>query len=1329
MSLVKAEATAESARIAAPAARPAASAASAAAAAEPSALAEAHRSSSGSMPDNNTTTTSTSSFSASCAASEAAAASDPAGNALLTVVKKDIPKDRNTKKNRTQQQQPQQQQPQQQQPQQQQQQQKHQQPQQQQQLLKQCVPLGCLPPMQPFEDEAQQVVCRSLSSFSLSGESSNTSASSPLQQRGLAGLRTAVGTAQPLPATTTSSSAAAAAAIACSSPAFPKSSAVSSLPHIPAKTDDPALHIHPLQQQQQQQQQQMLLLGSPSLPEALQQQQQQQRRPGGRVFVGNIPPGISRHVLLAAATAAGPVGTLDYQPQSGLWAFAYIGFETADAADRAVQHFHGRRIFSPAPPHALVACRAAEDFPLTRMPLTRMELFCINGEGPPAAGASTSSSSSSGALMLSTATEDEDKGRSRCSTSKSISSGGTSPGPNRALLQQELQERLQQVQRHRKQQQQLLQHQRVIRSLTKGGNTEGLVVLKGGICVIDAQAVAEQTRKTSFVLLKDGPPGANLFLYGIPARWKELELMRLVGPFGHVVGIRVPFAAPDKNVSASSGGGSGCQLMSCSESRLLAQSCTYSRGFAFASFDGTDAALAAFRALADKVVEGRKLRIQLKNGEEHLLPSSLQHLAVRSPAAAAAAAAAAACTSGNNMSATHGVFAAAAAAAAAAVGRQTALRDEQWTQGPMSAAAAAAAAAALAAAGRDPSVALMLLLQQQEQQQQQSSNSPEAEAAAAALQPFAPQSDSWGGLSSIDRLQQHQHQQQQQQYVPALPSSESLSSSLAITTSDLLQSLSPPSSSGYISSGLEQRQLQQDHVQRQEQLLQQEILQQQGHMLQQEQQLLHHGQLQLQQQLQQQQQQLQHGCEHFTGASSFLRSEATPDSAGARAPSAVRRVRRNYIEQQQQQADRHQQTQQLELEASEDYLRMSALSMRNASEGLVSLAALTVPSAAASVGAHTSRGFSAAATSTPSTTCSVGSSSGVGSHASTKQQLQHLQQQHVQQQQVQQQQVQQPLQQQQGEHWMMQEMLRMQKEIEALKAELRLKDEDSHDGNMCSSSKSHGVCEELAVDRKGHKHLTSSTRGHGDFSGGTPTASQASSSNTNGRDPHGRLTSAAVVAAAAAAAASAAGETLKGGKGTPKSSRAVTLQRCSRVTRSSGSNGGNNSSSVSGVPLVQNGNNATSLVGLTSDTPTEVNSPFFSCAPRVCSHLFFCWSGGSTAGAFDADFFALQVSPCLRVLCSRRGQCRQYRGLRALLRAMCAASPVFPFEKAAAERSAAAACSAPFFSATLFVSFPKPLGRRRCAGSTGGRSSSVQVVAHVASVSAAPPVRGAGAWA
>lgn len=141
-----------------------------------------------------------------------------------------------------------------------------------------------------------------------------------------------------------------------------------------------------------------------------------------------------------------------------------------------------------------------------------MEVFCINGELPALDSISSSSSKVGGSSSGGTVAPGAPSGAAaaaeaeRSKTSSSSSSDSCSAGSPHLSLQQELQQRLLQMPRQRKQHQ-LLQHQRVLRTLSRAGHTEGLVILKNGFHIIDALAVAEQTKKTSFVLLKDGPPG------------------------------------------------------------------------------------------------------------------------------------------------------------------------------------------------------------------------------------------------------------------------------------------------------------------------------------------------------------------------------------------------------------------------------------------------------------------------------------------------------------------------------------------------------------------------------------------------------------------------------------------------------------------------------------------------------------------------------------------------------------------------------------------------------------------------------------------------------
>lgn len=101
-------------------------------------------------------------------------------------------------------------------------------------------------------------------------------------------------------------------------------------------------------------------------------------------------------------------------------------------------------------------------------------------------------------------------------------------------------------------------------------------------------------------LLRDGPPGANLFLYGVPSDWNENPLLEICQEFGHIVGIRVPSSASD-----------GPRL---------------NRGFGFVSYDRTDCAHQALSVLPAISFLGKAFKVQLKRGEEHLCPPELVHL-------------------------------------------------------------------------------------------------------------------------------------------------------------------------------------------------------------------------------------------------------------------------------------------------------------------------------------------------------------------------------------------------------------------------------------------------------------------------------------------------------------------------------------------------------------------------------------------------------------------------------------------------------------------------------------------------------------------------------
>ncbi|PFH34461.1 hypothetical protein BESB_064920 [Besnoitia besnoiti] len=483
----------------------------------------------------------------------------------------------------------------------------------------------------------------------------------------------------------------------------------------------------------------------------------------GRTFVGNIPPDITRVSVKRLAERYGTVIGVEYDPQPGKWAYAYIIFATSTMADRAAGAMHGKRAFEHAEFHRLVSCRCAKDFPLTRLPLTKMDLPCLN-TSPPSDGSlssgnhgvhtptpglhgmdprSTNNSSGvgvpmgqaspltvgwalgGGSLSVSSATTPggvaaplsaasaasivsppintnlgalhlggtgqgvssmcdasssysgmtEGVGGGGCGSSVSTAVGGSSilfshqdfscsisspsqsasvryagsyasaetttystsrsyqhggvPGPQPSNLNADAAAAAFSGNAGSEAEGHTNAATGVLAALGGLGSRSAIQGMRIGprrSCVLDPAVIQEQARKTTFTLLRDGPPGANLFIYGIPACWKELELMVLVGQFGHVVGIRVP-PASSTVVPPSSNFPPGGPIGSSNTNTTLLSCCSYNRGFGFASYDNTSAAFEAFRQLSGLTVAGKALKIQLKNGEEHLLDSALKAMA------------------------------------------------------------------------------------------------------------------------------------------------------------------------------------------------------------------------------------------------------------------------------------------------------------------------------------------------------------------------------------------------------------------------------------------------------------------------------------------------------------------------------------------------------------------------------------------------------------------------------------------------------------------------------------------------------------------------------
>lgn len=85
-----------------------------------------------------------------------------------------------------------------------------------------------------------------------------------------------------------------------------------------------------------------------------------------------------------------------------------------------------------------------------------------------------------------------------------------------------------------------------------------------------------------------GPPGANVFIFHIPNAWTEEDLVRNFAQYGQIVSARI---ATDKGSHRN-------------------------RGFGFVSYNDAGASLAAVEALNGYSVQGKRLKVQIKKGEE-----------------------------------------------------------------------------------------------------------------------------------------------------------------------------------------------------------------------------------------------------------------------------------------------------------------------------------------------------------------------------------------------------------------------------------------------------------------------------------------------------------------------------------------------------------------------------------------------------------------------------------------------------------------------------------------------------------------------------------------
>mmetsp|Transcript_23700 Transcript_23700/g.58593 ORF Transcript_23700/g.58593 Transcript_23700/m.58593 type:complete len:534 (-) Transcript_23700:41-1642(-) len=86
-----------------------------------------------------------------------------------------------------------------------------------------------------------------------------------------------------------------------------------------------------------------------------------------------------------------------------------------------------------------------------------------------------------------------------------------------------------------------------------------------------------------------GPPGSNLFIFHIPNEWSENDLIHHFAHYGHIISARI---TTDKATGRN-------------------------RGFGFVSFDNPASAANAVIGMNGFSVAGKRLKVQIKKGEEH----------------------------------------------------------------------------------------------------------------------------------------------------------------------------------------------------------------------------------------------------------------------------------------------------------------------------------------------------------------------------------------------------------------------------------------------------------------------------------------------------------------------------------------------------------------------------------------------------------------------------------------------------------------------------------------------------------------------------------------
>ncbi|KAJ1614535.1 bruno-like and RRM domain-containing RNA binding protein [Cryptosporidium canis] len=304
------------------------------------------------------------------------------------------------------------------------------------------------------------------------------------------------------------------------------------------------------------------------------------------VFIGNIPPNVPydylRSVILSSFDTRNEEDNchhliaLNYQPSYKEWRTAYATFKTWSCAQKVIQHLHLRRHFKNAPFHRLVACISPT---------------------PPPSVLSSSFDSAYDPQEAEQIIMDFQETNRRLIMYQPQGTEVWLPSYNRVEKSKSFFGTWNCFRRDHK------MHQppaRWMQYYRENGLCEYWDSFTGNMQSTPPVSQAKEDKHflpTTITLLRDGPGGANLFIYGIPNDWTEVTLMQLCQRFGHIVGIRLPTANNNGKLN---------------------------RCFGFISYDNKPSTWAAIRSIAGIKFFGKPLKIQLKAGEDALLPLTLR---------------------------------------------------------------------------------------------------------------------------------------------------------------------------------------------------------------------------------------------------------------------------------------------------------------------------------------------------------------------------------------------------------------------------------------------------------------------------------------------------------------------------------------------------------------------------------------------------------------------------------------------------------------------------------------------------------------------------------